>query len=59
MKTPTVAIFGPSKSKETGPYGNTHRVVEKDFPCRFGCDEDVCNHSVYKECMEKIRGIER
>ena len=54
MKTPTVAIFGPSKSKETGPYGNTHRVVEKDFPCRFGCDEDVCNHSVYKECMEKI-----
>ena len=41
--------------KEQGnrPYGNTHRVVEKDFPCRFGCDEDVCNHSVYKECMEK------
>ena len=32
MKTPTVAIFGPSKSKETGPYGNTQRVVEKIFP---------------------------
>ena len=54
MKTPTVAIFGPSKSKETGPYGNIQRVVEKEFPCRFGCDEDVCNHSVYKECMERI-----
>ena len=54
MKTPTVAIFGPSKSKETGPYGNIHRVVEKDFPCRFSCDEDVCKHQAYKECMEKI-----
>ena len=54
MKTPTVAIFGPSKSLETGPYGNVHRVVEKDFPCRFSCDEDVCKHRVYKECMKKI-----
>lgn len=55
MKTPTVAIFGPSKSLETGPYGNVHRVVEKDFPCRFSCDEDICKHKVYKECMEKIQ----
>lgn len=55
MKTPTVAIFGPSKSKETGPFGNIHKVVEKDFPCRFSCDEDVCKHTVYKECMEKIQ----
>lgn len=42
MKTPVVAIFGPSKSKETCPYGNIHRVVEKDFPCRYTCDEDAC-----------------
>ena len=33
-------------------------MVEKDFPCRFGCDEDVCNHSVYKECMEKIEAAD-
>lgn len=51
---PTVAIFGPSKSRETGPYGNVHRVVEKDFPCRYACDEDVCNYLVHKECMETI-----
>lgn len=54
MGTPTVAIFGPSKSKETGPYGNIHRVVEKDFPCRHTCDEDVCKHVPFKECMEAI-----
>ncbi len=54
MKTPTVAIFGPSKSIETGPYGNTHIVVEKDFPCRYSCDENVCKHKIYNECMTAI-----
>jgi len=54
MKTPTVAIFGPSKSLETGPYGNTCRVVEKDFPCRFTCDERACGHKEYQACMKKI-----
>ncbi len=54
MRTPTVAIFGPSKSRETGPYHNIHRVVEKDFPCRCSCDEDVCKHHTFKECMGRI-----
>lgn len=54
MKTPTVAIFGPSKSIETGPYGNIHRVVEKDFPCRFGCDEGSCGRQVSQECMKAV-----
>ena len=54
MKTLTVAIFGPSKSRETGPYGNVHRVVEKDFPCRFTCDEDSCKHKIYQACMKAI-----
>ncbi|MBI5789562.1 MAG: glycosyltransferase family 9 protein [Candidatus Schekmanbacteria bacterium] len=55
MKTPTVAIFGPSKSRETGPYGNIHRVVEKGFPCRFSCDEDVCLQNNFNVCMEAIQ----
>ncbi|MBI5642820.1 MAG: glycosyltransferase family 9 protein [Deltaproteobacteria bacterium] len=54
MKTPTVAIFGPSKSIETGPYGNLNRVVEKDYPCRYTCDEDVCNFRNFNECMDSI-----
>lgn len=54
MKTPTVAIFGPSKSLETGPYGNICRIVEKDFPCRVTCDESVCSHNMYQACMKAI-----
>jgi predicted lipopolysaccharide heptosyltransferase III len=52
--TPTVALFGPSKSVETGPYGDMHRVVEKDFPCRAVCDESSCRYSRFHACMEDI-----
>lgn len=54
MKTPTVAIFGPSKSRETGPYGNLHRVVEKNYPCRYQCDENSCHHERSHACMDDI-----
>lgn len=54
VKTPTVAIFGPSESNETGPYQNVHRVVQKEFPCRHECDESVCTHEVYHGCMRAI-----
>ncbi|MDY6855577.1 MAG: glycosyltransferase family 9 protein [Thermodesulfobacteriota bacterium] len=54
MGTPTVAVFGPSKSIETGPYKNKSRIVEKDFPCRFTCDENVCKHRVFHGCMKAI-----
>jgi ADP-heptose:LPS heptosyltransferase len=54
MKTPVVAIFGPSKSVETGPYGEPHRVVEKTFPCRFTCDENHCRNSEFHACMQSV-----
>lgn len=54
MKTPVVAIFGPSKSLETGPYGNIHRVVERDYTCRYTCDENTCSYESYKACMKAI-----
>jgi ADP-heptose:LPS heptosyltransferase len=44
MGTPTVAVFGPSKSIETGPYAVPCRVVEKDYPCRTSCDESTCRN---------------
>ncbi|MBF0344801.1 MAG: glycosyltransferase family 9 protein [Nitrospirae bacterium] len=50
----TVAIFGPSKSVETSPFGNVHRVVEKPFPCRFTCDEGTCRNSRLHACMKDI-----
>jgi lipopolysaccharide heptosyltransferase II len=54
MKTPTVAVFGPSKSIETAPYGNISRVVEKNFPCRYKCDENVCKYERFHACMSDI-----
>lgn len=54
MKAPTVAIFGPSKSLETGPYGNRHICVEKNFSCRYICDEDSCRFMGYNQCMKEI-----
>jgi predicted lipopolysaccharide heptosyltransferase III len=54
MRTPTVAVFGPSKSIETGPYRDNCRIVEKDFPCRLTCDENVCKHRVFHGCMKAI-----
>jgi len=52
--TPTVALFGPSVSAETGPWGKSHRVVEKDFACRPGCDENTCRHREHQACMRAI-----
>ncbi len=54
LNVPTIAIFGPSKSIETAPYGAHHIVVEKDFPCRYRCDEDICQFVNYHQCMKDI-----
>lgn len=54
MQTPTVALFGPSKSVETAPYGPRHRVVEKAFPCRPACDESTCHFHRFHACMHDI-----
>ncbi|MDU9049042.1 MAG: glycosyltransferase family 9 protein [Candidatus Electrothrix sp. Rat3] len=58
MKTPTIAIFGPSKSVETAPYSPVGQVVEKDFSCRVTCDESRCcspeHGSEYHACLQEI-----
>jgi ADP-heptose:LPS heptosyltransferase len=55
MGTPTVAIFGPSKSIETSPYGNRHIVIEKNLPCRYSCDESNCHYERHHACMMDIQ----
>lgn len=52
--TPVVAIFGPSISGETGPYGEGHQVVEKSFSCRIDCDENTCHHQIHQECLRSV-----
>ncbi|MDD5677972.1 MAG: glycosyltransferase family 9 protein [Kiritimatiellae bacterium] len=54
MGTPTVAIFGPSKSVETRPYGDAHQIVEKSFTCRAECDESHCRNSERQACLKSI-----
>jgi len=52
--TPVVAIFGPSKSVETGPYSAMCHTVEKNMPCRTTCDESHCLSDCYHACMDGI-----
>jgi len=54
MQIPTVAIFGPSKSMQTGPRSPVASVVEKPFPCRDSCDEHICRHEIHHDCMKSI-----
>ena len=54
MGTPCLAIFGPSKSVETAPYGPGHKVAKVEVPCRVACDESVCLRQPYHECMERL-----
>lgn len=54
MRTPVVAIFGPSKSSETAPYGTAHRVVEVACDCRPACDEARCRNTSGHVCMQGI-----
>jgi len=54
IRTPTVAIFGPSKSVETRPYGDTHQVVEKPVTCRSECDESHCRNREHHACLKSI-----
>jgi ADP-heptose:LPS heptosyltransferase len=50
MKTPVVAIFGPTAPWRTGPYGNGHAVIKSSVACS-PCFKKKCNT---KECMAEI-----
>lgn len=50
MKTPVVAIFGPTAPWRTGPYGNGHTIIRSSVACS-PCFKKKCNT---KECMAEI-----
>jgi predicted lipopolysaccharide heptosyltransferase III len=54
LNVPTVAVFGPSKSVETRPFSSCGAAVEKNFPCRFSCDENACSRKTVQECMQAV-----
>jgi len=49
--TPVVAIFGPTDSSVTGPWGDGHVVVREDVPCS-PCLKRICPTD--HRCMELI-----
>jgi heptosyltransferase-1 len=46
VRTPVVALFGPTDPARTGPYGPGHRVIRRELPCmpcfRKRCEEPRC-----------------
>jgi len=50
VKTPTVALFGPTDPARTGPYGENHIVIRKKLSCS-PCFLKRCNTN---QCMQEI-----
>lgn len=53
MKTPVVALFGPSGEKEWGPWQVPQRVLVSGHSCR-PCGNDGCGGGKISECLEAI-----
>lgn len=54
LDIPTIAIFGPSDSIETGPANKLSRTIEIPIDCRKNCDEKICYNTNYHECMLRV-----
>jgi len=53
VKTPVIALFGPSGEFNWGPWGNGHTVITKEMDCR-PCGKDGCNGTKRSLCLETI-----
>jgi heptosyltransferase-3 len=54
MRTPVVALFGPSGEAEWGPWQVEHRVVaSNEYPCR-PCGNDGCGGGKVSECLTTL-----
>lgn len=53
MRTPTVALFGPSGEIEWGPWKVPHRILTSAHACR-PCGNDGCGGGKRSECLSDI-----
>lgn len=53
MRTPVIALFGPSGDLEWGPWNVPHRIVSANHSCR-PCGLDGCGGGKVSECMMDI-----
>jgi len=62
VKTPTVALFGPTDPTRTGPYGEHHIIIRKELPCSpcflKRCDTNRCMQEISTdEVFEAIKTV--
>lgn len=53
VRTPIVALFGPSREHNWGPWGDGHLVLKKDFLCR-PLGRNSCEETKRCECLEAL-----
>ena len=53
MRTPALALFGPSGEHEWRPWRVAHRVVTSRHPCR-PCGNDGCGGGKISECLTTL-----
>lgn len=53
VKTPVVALFGPTSATRTGPYGAGHLVLTSEVACR-PCFSRTCGNTKQLECLTSI-----
>ena len=53
LNIPVFAIFGPANPVRTGPCGNIHTVIRKDFPCMPCYAKHPCTRHEFR-CMETL-----
>ncbi len=53
LQRPTVALFGPTDPKRTGPYRQTDRVFQARLPCA-PCLDKRCHHPIFQHCLRLL-----
>ena len=53
VKTPVVALFGPSGDQEWAPWQTSHSVIVSDHSCR-PCGLDGCGSGKVSECLSQL-----
>ena len=52
VKTPVVALFGPTSYRITGPYGDgVYKILQKEIDCEIPCYKLSCKDN---RCMKAI-----
>ncbi|MCX8156659.1 MAG: lipopolysaccharide heptosyltransferase II [Verrucomicrobiae bacterium] len=53
LRTPVVALFGPTEPARTGPYGQPQNVLQLSLPC-VPCMKATCHHRPLLECLQTL-----